>query len=142
MDFSDQPLQSLNQSEWESLCDGCGQCCMHKFEDEDTLEILTTDIACRLFDADRCCCKDYQQRLQKVSGCLDIRHFKPEHYVWLPEACAYRLRFEGKPLLPWHPLISGDRLSVHKAGISMRQRCVSEDDVPEEHWPDHIQEGA
>jgi len=133
-------LQDLTQSEWESLCDGCGLCCMHKFEDEDTAEMLTTDIACRLFDADQCCCNDYKNRLLKVADCLNIRSFKAEHYRWLPATCAYRLRFEEKPLLPWHPLLSGDAESVHQTGISMRGCCVSEKDVPEEAWTDHIQE--
>jgi hypothetical protein len=140
VNFWDKDLQDLSQSEWEMLCDGCGQCCMHKFEDEDTGEMLSTDIACCLFDADECACSDYAQRLLKVSDCLNIRNFKTEHYRWLPETCAYRLRFEKKPLFAWHPLLSGDAESVHQAGISMRRRCVSENDVPENAWLDHIQE--
>jgi len=138
--FWEKPLQELNQSEWELLCDGCGRCCMHKFEDEDTAEVLNTNIACRLFDANQCCCSDYDNRLLKVADCLNIRGFKAEHYRWLPETCAYRLRFEDKPLFQWHPLISGDAVSVHEAGISMRQRCISEKDVPEEAWVEYIQE--
>lgn len=140
INFWNKPLQDLNQEEWELLCDGCGQCCMHKFEDEDTSEILNTDIACRLFNSDQCCCNDYAQRLSNVEGCLNIRTFTAEHYRWLPETCAYRLRFEEKPLFSWHPLISGHAESIHDMGISMRWRCVSEKDVPEEAWVDHIQE--
>jgi len=136
--FWQQPLSSLTDEEWEKLCDGCGRCCMQKFEDEDTGEILHTRVACRLFDDARCACNDYHQRLLKVSECLDIRTFQPEHYAWLPETCAYRLRFENKALLPWHPLLTGDAESVHQAGISMRHQSVSEDDVPEEDWLNYV----
>lgn len=135
--FWQQPLNTLTQSEWEQLCDGCGQCCMQKFEDEDTGEILHTRIACRLFDDDTCVCSDYKHRLLRVPECLDMRTFQAEHYAWLPETCAYRLRFEGKSLLPWHPLISGTQESVHQAAISMRGQTVSEDDVPEKEWLDY-----
>jgi len=113
---------------------------MHKFEDEDTREILSTDIACRLFDADKCACSDYKNRLLKVVDCLNIRNFTEEHYRWLPTTCAYRLRFEKKPLFAWHPLLSGDTESVHRMGISVFGRCISENDVPEGAWVDHIQE--
>jgi len=135
--FWQKPLQSLNKDEWEKLCDGCGRCCMQKFEDEDTAEMLHTRIACRLFDDDRCACSDYEHRSLRVRECLDMRKFQVEHYAWLPETCAYRLRFEDKPLFAWHPLLSGDAESVHKAGISMRGKTVSEDDVPEEDWLDY-----
>ncbi len=140
LNFWEKDLQELTDSEWELLCDGCGQCCMHKFEDEDTEEMLTTDIACRLFNAEKCCCSDYKNRLLKVTDCLNIRSFDAEHYRWLPETCAYRLRFEGKPLFAWHPLISGDVESVQQAGVSMRGCCISENDVPEDEWTNHIQE--
>jgi len=135
--FWQQPLQSLNKDEWEQLCDGCGGCCMQKFEDEDTGEILHTRIACRLFDDGRCACSDYKKRLLRVPECLDMRTFEAEHFAWLPETCAYRLRFEDKPLFAWHPLISGDAESVYEAGISMRHKSVSEDNVPEEDWLDY-----
>jgi len=140
LEFWEKPLHTLNDKEWEKLCDGCGQCCMHKFEDEDTAEILSTNIACRLFDMKKCCCSDYENRLLKVVDCLNIRNFEAVHYRWLPNTCAYRLRFEDKPLLAWHPLLSGDAKSVHRAGVSMWQRCVSENNVAEENWVDHIQE--
>jgi len=140
MRFWEKALHDLTQLEWEQLCDGCGRCCMHKFEDEDTAEMLHTDIACRLFDMETCKCGDYANRLLKVLDCLDIRSFTEEHYHWLPETCAYRLRFEGKPLFAWHPLLSRSAESVHKAGVSMRGCCVSEMHVPEDEWPDHIQD--
>jgi len=140
MKFWEKDLQDLSVPEWEMLCDSCGQCCMHKFEDEDTSEILNTDIACRLFDLEKCQCSDYANRLLKVVDCLNIRSFTAQHYRWLPATCAYRLRFEDKPLYAWHPLLSGRAESVHEAGISMRSCCVSENDVPEDEWVNHIQD--
>jgi len=137
MKFWQRPLNTLNNQEWEQLCDGCGRCCMQKFEDEDTGEILHTRIACRLFDTQTCGCSDYNHRFLRVPECLNMRHFQAEHFAWLPETCAYRLRFEGKPLYPWHPLLSGNPESVHRIGISVRGISISEDDVPEEEWLDY-----
>jgi len=134
----EKPLEKLSDGEWEQLCDGCGLCCMHKFVDEDSGEMLYTDVACRLFDANSCRCTDYLRRSEQVPDCMRIRHFTAEQFGWLPESCAYRLRLEGKPLLDWHPLISGDADSVHDAGISMQGRCVSETEVDEDDLPMHI----
>jgi len=140
LNFWEKPLSDLIAHEWEQLCDGCGQCCMHKFEDSDTGELLHTRVACRLFDEQGCQCTHYDERLMQVPSCLHIRNLAKEHYGWLPETCAYRLRMENKPLFSWHPLISGNRCSVHDAGISMRGRCVSELDIPESMWMNYIQE--
>ncbi len=137
MKFWQRPLNTLNNQEWEQLCDGCGRCCMQKFEDEDTGDMLHTRIACRLFDTQKCACSDYNHRFLRVSECLNMHHFQAEHFAWLPETCAYRLRFEGKPLYPWHPLLSGNPESVHRIGISVRGISISEDDVPEEEWLDY-----
>lgn len=126
--FWQRPLSTLSDSEWEALCDGCGQCCMQKFEDEDSAEILLTDIPCALFDAATCRCRDYANRLSQVDDCLDIRSFTPTQFRWLPPHCAYRLRAEDLPLPPWHPLISGAADSAEQAGVSMRDHCA---EVPE-----------
>lgn len=136
--WEDVPLQALTAPQWETLCDGCGLCCMHKFEDADTGEMLYTSIACRLFDDAACRCRDYGKRLLKVADCLNLRSLSLEQMRWLPATCAYRLRAEGKPLPAWHPLVAGDARAVHAAGISMRGRSISEDTVPEAHWPDYI----
>jgi len=117
-------LAEMSDDEWESLCDGCGQCCVWKFEDADSREILYTDIRCRLFDDARCRCNDYQNRCTQVPDCMDIRHMENKHYSWLPKTCAYRLLHEGKPLFNWHPLISEQQNSVHQAGMSLQNKTV------------------
>ncbi len=128
----------LNESEWEALCDGCGKCCMHKFEDEDTGEILRTNVACKLFEAKTCRCTQYAQRFDVVQDCLDIRHLSDDEMLWLPETCAYRLTFEGKPLPDWHPLNTGNPMSVKQAGHSMAGLSISEEGVPEDEIMDYI----
>jgi len=141
MDFWEKPLSALNEQQWESLCDGCGRCCTHKFEDADSGNMLYTDVACRLFDETNCRCSDYDHRSIRVPECLSIRTFSNAQYAWLPSTCAYRLRHEGKPLPDWHPLLSGDAASVQRAGISVQGKCVAESAVAEDAWPEHIIEG-
>ena len=132
------PLEAMTPTQWESLCDGCGKCCMAKLEDEDTGDIYFTSVACRLFDAAGCRCEDYADRFARVPDCLKLTHDNVRTLPWLPSTCAYRLRHEGKPLPDWHPLISGDPESVHAAGQSVRGWAVPEFEVPEEDWEDHI----
>ncbi|HWA45927.1 MAG TPA: YcgN family cysteine cluster protein [Hypericibacter adhaerens] len=122
-------LKEMSKTEWESLCDGCGRCCTVKFEDLDTGRVEFTDVACRQLDTKSCRCKNYAKRKTLVPDCiaLTVRMIGKLH--WLPSTCAYRLIDEGKDLHWWHPLVSGDPNSVHKAGISVRNKVVSEDDV-------------
>jgi uncharacterized cysteine cluster protein YcgN (CxxCxxCC family) len=136
--WAEYSIDELSEKNWEALCDGCGQCCMIKFEDEDTGEILFTNVACRLFDDASCRCTDYPHRTQKIPGCLEVRNFNNTQYKWLPETCAYRLLHEGKVLFDWHPLISGCAESVFQAGISVRGKNVAENDVSEEEMVNHI----
>lgn len=113
-------LEELSPAEWESLCDGCGQCCLHKLEDEDTGEIYLTSIACTLLDSDSCQCSDYCHRRKTVPDCVFLTPELVRSVPWLPKTCAYRLVADGEDLYWWHPLLSGNRDSVHEAGISVR----------------------
>lgn len=119
-------LAEMDAGEWESLCDGCALCCLHKLEDEDTGDLYFTDVACRLLDTERCRCTNYGNRADEVAECLVLSPDRPEAFAWLPGSCAYRRLAEGKALPEWHPLISGDPDLVHKLGISARGKVVSE----------------
>ena len=124
-------LSEMSPDEWESLCDGCGRCCLVRFEDEDTGEVVPTRAACRLFDIDLCRCKDYEHRRDFVPDCIKLTPHEVEHLTWMPTTCAYRRLNEGRGLAPWHPLISGDPASVERAGISVRGQVFSEDILEE-----------
>lgn len=133
------PLSRMSQQEWEALCDGCGKCCLNKLEDEDTGEVALTRIACRLLDDDTCRCGHYENRHQFVPDCIVLRPGNLDtHAYWMPDTCAYRLLWQGNPLPDWHPLITGSAQSVHDAGISVRGITLSEFDIPEEDWEEHI----
>lgn len=122
-------LQDMTPSQWESLCDGCGKCCLHKLEDEETGELHFTSVACRQLDLDRCRCKVYDKRLDYVPDCIELKPEKLEDLQYMPATCAYRLIHEGQPLPAWHPLVSGDSESVHCAHVSVRDKVISEDQV-------------
>jgi len=124
--FWEKPLDQLSRAEWESLCDGCGKCCLHKLEDEVTGEVHPTNIACRLLDRHSCRCSDYRDRRAYVPDCIRLTPKAVATLPWLPASCAYRLRAEGQPLPDWHYLISGDRETVHEAGMSARGWTVAE----------------
>ena len=129
-------LTHMTSKEWESLCDGCGLCCLHKLEDDDTGEISYTNVACRLLDTKSCQCKNYPARKKMVPDCVVLTPDQISEFHWLPESCAYRLISEGDDLKPWHPLVSGSANSVHDAGISAKDRIISERDAGD--LEDHI----
>ena len=122
-------LAEMNESEWESLCDGCGKCCLVRLQDDETNEIHTTNVACKLLNTDSCRCSDYKNRKQKVPGCLVLRPLNDYLIGLLPDTCAYRLLSEGQDLPEWHPLVSGCRNSVIKANISVSGKVISEKHV-------------
>jgi len=137
--FWTKPLDQLSRAQWESLCDGCGRCCLVKLEDEDTGDIHHTSVACKLLDQSSCRCGDYPGRKNLVPDCVRLTLAKLAKIRWLPPTCAYRLRFEGKDLPPWHPLISGDPQSVHNVQVSVRGRVeAGEDEVSVDDLPDFI----
>ncbi|WP_066725089.1 YcgN family cysteine cluster protein [Sphingomonas pituitosa] len=127
--WEDLPLEALDRAQWEALCDGCGKCCLHKLEDEETGELFATNVACKLLDRKMGLCKDYKHRRAYVPECVRLTTRNVRDIEWLPSTCAYRLRANGEKLPDWHYLVSGDREAVHRAGESTRGWTVSEDDA-------------
>ncbi|MCB4768944.1 YcgN family cysteine cluster protein [Ancylobacter sp. Lp-2] len=133
------PLEAMSAAEWESLCDGCGRCCLVKLQDEDTEAIAYTDIGCQLLDDFGCHCRDYPNRQAQVPDCVRLTPDVVRTLEWLPPSCGYRLIAEGRDLYWWHHLVSGDRDTVHAAGVSVRGRVAAlEDDLPLEDFVDHM----
>lgn len=127
--FWEKPLAELDRGEWEALCDGCGRCCLHKLEDEETGEFHLTNVACQLLDRHNARCTNYRKRKALVADCIVLGRGNLGSFEWLPESCAYRLRAAGKPLPEWHYLVSGSRETVHRVGQSTRGWTLSEDDA-------------
>jgi uncharacterized cysteine cluster protein YcgN (CxxCxxCC family) len=132
-------LEEMSASEWESLCDGCARCCLVKLEEEENGQIHYTDLGCTLLDGKTCRCTDYPNRQRRVNDCVKLTPEAVRSLSWLPVTCAYRVLADGRDLAWWHPLVSGSPHTVHEAGVSVRGRvAASEDDVPQDAWPDHI----
>jgi len=122
-------LEEMDASEWERLCDGCGLCCLVRFEDEDTGDVIPTRVHCKLFDSGACRCTNYENRKAHVPDCIQLTPGNIEALAWMPKSCAYRRLHEGRGLAWWHPLVSGDPETVHTAGVSVRGQTVSEDSL-------------
>ena len=131
-------LTEMTPAEWESLCDGCARCCLIKLEDPDDGSFAHTDVACHLLDHETCRCSDYANRCTKVPDCIQLSPSNISELGFMPPTCAYRRLAEGRGLAWWHPLVTGDRESVHWAGISVRSRAVSEEGVADAELEDHI----
>lgn len=136
------PLEAMSAAEWESLCDGCGKCCLSKLEDEDTAEIYWTTVACHMLDPQSCRCSDYANRKVHVPDCVQLTPDSVRTLDWLPATCGYRLVAHGQDLYWWHPLLSGSRDTVHEAGISVRGRITAfdRDMRDDDEYFDHVVE--
>jgi uncharacterized cysteine cluster protein YcgN (CxxCxxCC family) len=131
-------LSDMTGQEWESLCDGCAKCCLHKLENEDSGEVYYTKIRCRYLLEDSCRCSDYQQRSVLVPHCVQLDKKNVHEFDWLPSTCAYRLLANGEPLPQWHYLVCGDADAVHRAGVSIRGRAISDEFVHPDGYDEHV----
>ncbi len=136
--WKEKTLDKMNHEEFEALCDNCGRCCLIKLEDEDSGEIMISDVHCRLFDAQNSRCLDYANRQKIVPDCIKLTPQNIKTLKWIPYSCAYRSLAEKRGLAKWHPLVSGDSETVVKAGISIKGRTICETDVKADEWIDHI----
>lgn len=134
--WREKPLKKMNRQEWESLCDGCGKCCLHKLEDEDTGEIRHTDVACRFLNHETIQCGKYLTRQRYVGNCVVMSADLLDQLPWMPSTCAYRLLYEGKDLPEWHPLVAGRPGAIHEAGQSVKGRIVDEREAGD--FEDHL----
>jgi uncharacterized cysteine cluster protein YcgN (CxxCxxCC family) len=135
--WDEKTLDEMTDTEWEALCDGCGRCCLIKLEDEDTGEIITSDVRCKLLDGDQCTCTDYPNRKAKVPDCIKLTPENVLEIKWMPKTCAYRRLAEGRGLAWWHPLISGTMQTVEDVGVSVRGRTFDETEIAPDQWEHH-----
>ncbi len=129
-------LSEMTTEEWESICDGCGKCCLNKLENEDNGEIVFTSVVCNLIDLDSCRCTRYSERTTLVPECLDLKQHDFAEYNWLPSTCAYRLLADGEKLPSWHPLVSESQDTVKEAGVSICSYAMKESEIDD--LEDHI----
>lgn len=134
------PLAEMTAEEWEAVCDGCAKCCLVKLEDDDDGTVYFTDVHCFLLDPLTCRCGDYANRRARVPACIALQPDRLDEVFWMPASCSYRRLAEGRGLAPWHPLVSGDARSVHRAGLSIRGRAVPETTVSEAELEDRLVE--
>ena len=131
-------LTAMNPEEWEALCDGCGKCCLFKFTNPNENTVRFTNVVCRYMDLETCRCTRYANRHELVPTCLVVTPQLSRELKWMPSTCAYRRLAEGKGLDWWHPLVSGNPNSVHKAGVSVREIAVSEEEINPDDLEDYV----
>lgn len=149
-------LSEMSQQEWESICDGCAKCCLHKFIDDDANEesvyltestdvihegeqVHFTNIVCDLLNTKTCACTDYANRTTLVPECVQLTKDNLDRIFYMPPSCSYRRLHEGRGLPSWHPLLNkGKKSAMHKAGMSVRGKTVSESDVDLDFFQDYI----
>lgn len=129
-------LAEMTAQEWELLCDGCGQCCLIKLIDEETDELVYTNVACNLLDIHACRCSNYENRHQFEPDCIKLSLELIPSLKWLPATCAYKRLANKKPLPAWHPLLNGGSEVMHRKGKSVQDRAIHERDRGD--WEDHI----
>lgn len=111
--------------EWESLCDGCGKCCLHVLQDSSTSKLFYTRVTCQFMDLATCRCSVYERRLAVQARCTVLSPDKLEELACLPSTCAYKRIAKNQDLDWWHPLVSGIPATVHLAGASILGKAVS-----------------
>ena len=131
-------LDEMTKAEWESLCDGCGQCCLIKLEDDENGDVYRTNVSCQLLDIETCRCKDYANRFEKVPECVHVSLERPDQFEWMPDTCAYKLLYEGKALPAWHPLLN--TASNIEIPVSVKNIAISEEYIHPSQLEDHIAE--
>ncbi len=104
------PLDQMTPEQWESLCDGCGKCCMVKIWHNNVAKL--TKVGCELLDIKTAQCKDYTNRKHKVVNCVKVTIDTIDTPGLLPDTCAYKLIKNKKQLYDWHHLMCGDRKEV------------------------------
>lgn len=132
------PLEQMSQAEWESICDGCGKCCLQKLQDDETEEVFYTNLSCHQLNIASCQCKVYDTRQEKVSTCITLTADQIDEFHWLPDTCSYRVLHETKELPNWHPLVVGSDKEMLRQGLTVRHYAVNENTVDEEDWDTHI----
>jgi uncharacterized cysteine cluster protein YcgN (CxxCxxCC family) len=136
--FWELPIGELNDTEWEMLCDGCGRCCLKKLVDNESGKLFWTSVVCRYFDQETGNCQCYKERTAVVADCVDVKKVLEEMPDWIPPTCAYRLRSQNKPLFNWHPLLQGSSRGMQNLGISIKDKCISEEYVHAYGYHEHV----
>lgn len=113
----------LNEEEWESLCNRCGACCLHKIQDVDTGDIYITSVLCEFYDLKSGKCSVYDNRFHVNPGCIKLTPGNIAELSWLPNCCNYRQIYEKRPLLKPHFFVSGKALQPWNSRLEQILGC-------------------